>query len=148
MVADARHRLPMIEGNPPHPEWVRFFDAAADDAPLTAGVELVRDLVQSGPLVWLTGRPARLRTLTERWLRKYGLPARRLCMQDDDDYRPARVTKLERLAELGGPDRVRLVVDDDPRVIGALDQAGYRTLRADWCPWQPVTDRENTRVHR
>lgn len=90
-------------------------------------------------MVWLTGRPSRVRDLITNWLQANGLPYDHLLMQADDDYRPARVTKPERLAELGGPSAVTLLVDDDPRVIEAADELGYETFQADWCPWVPVT---------
>ncbi len=137
-VADVRHRLHLLAGAPTHDDWVRFFEAAGADPVLKAGATLARELAADHPIVWLTGRPERVRGLTEDWLRTHELPAGRLLMQGSEDRRLARHVKLEHLHQLSAAGGVALVVDDDPRVVELVSAAGYRTQLADWLPWRSV----------
>ncbi|WP_344686419.1 LNS2 domain-containing protein [Saccharopolyspora taberi] len=139
-VADARHRLHWITGKPTHAEWVGFFNAAGADPVLPHGAELVRQLAHDHEIAWITGRPERIRGLTEHWLARHSLPAGRLLMQPEGDRRPAREVKLEQLQKLAGEAAIDLVVDDDPRVIELLGEHGFPTKLADWLPWSPVMD--------
>ncbi len=136
-VADVRHRLHLLAGAPTHADWVQFFDAAGDDPLIPEGAAVAHELATEHTIVWLTGRPERVRALTEDWLHRYELPASRLLMQCSDDPRLARVVKLEHLDKLSAAEPVALVVDDDPRVVDLIAAAGYRTRLADWMPWRP-----------
>ncbi len=135
-VADARHRLTLISGTPTHVDWVRFFEAADADPLIPAGAAVAHELAAEHPIVWYTGRPERVRTLTEDWLRLHQLPAGPLLMHGSDDSRLARVVKLEHLDKLRAAAGVALVVDDDPRVVELVAAAGYRVQVADWVPWK------------
>lgn len=138
-VADARHRLHLLAGTPSREAWVRFFDAAEEDPLLTEGAAVARELAAEHPIVWYTGRPERVRAMTQDWLHHHDLPAGPLLMQGSDDHRLARVVKLEHLDRLRAGDGVELVVDDDPRVIEIVAAAGYRTRLADWVPWRDAS---------
>jgi hypothetical protein len=85
-------------------------------------------------LVWLTGRPERLRRVTERWLADHGLPRGPLLMRGQRDFRPARLAKREALRELASSRQIALVVDDDPDVVAALAEDGFPARLADWVP--------------
>lgn len=137
-VADARHRLSLIAGTPTHADWARFFDAADADPLIPEGAAVARALAAEHPIVWYTGRPERVRALTEDWLRLHELPAGPLLMQASNDARLARVVKLEHLDRLRSTGGVALVVDDDPRVVELVSGAGYPTRLADWVPWRGV----------
>lgn len=132
VVADVRHRLHLIEGG--SRRWEEFFRRAGDDPALEAGVELVRELSADHDVVWLTGRPERIRGLTATWLDEHGLPPGRLLMRPDRDFRPARLTKREELRRLRRGREVALVVDDDPDVVAALTEDGFPVRLADWLP--------------
>jgi hypothetical protein len=136
VVADARHRLHLIQGKPRR--WDEFFAAAADDPPLADGVALVRQLAADHDILWLTGRPERNRRLTTAWLRAQGLPVEPLLMRPDRDFRPARLTKRDELRKLRAEHEVRVVVDDDPDVIDMLAADGFPTRLADWLPHGPA----------
>jgi hypothetical protein len=94
-------------------------------------------------VVWLTGRPEWLRNVTERWLAAHGLPVGVLLMRGNADRRPARVLKASVLraisggrpvggADLGGPRRIALVIDDDAAVVQRLRAEGWNVEQADW----------------
>jgi hypothetical protein len=53
-------------------------------------------------------------------------------MRPERDRRPAAVVKLERLEDLARERTIGVVVDDDPRVLEAVRQAGYPVFVADW----------------
>lgn len=134
-VADGRHRVHILAGTPTHAEWVDFFAHAGGDTVIPAGAERARDLAQSHEIVWLTGRPERIRVLTEQWLADHDLPPGRLIMQPSDDRRPARIVKLERLRELAATNDIAVVLDDDPRVVELATAAGFPCELATWLPW-------------
>ena len=133
-VADVRHRLHLLDSDSPS-RWADFFDAAGDDEILPQGAELAHKLAADHDIVWLTGRPARIMELTRRWLAEHGLPPGALLMQREGDKRPARVAKLERIQELRHDHTVVVIVDDDPRVVHHLREAGLPVYQATWSPW-------------
>ena len=132
VVCDARNRQHLV--TPPRKQWDAFFDAAAEDPPLPEGVALALALRHDHDLVWLTGRPERVRAITEEWLSRHGLPAEPLLMRGDADRRPARTLKREALRELGTERRIALVVDDDPAVVRELQGEGLPVRQATWVP--------------
>ena len=136
VVADARHRLHLIQGRTRR--WDEFFAAAGADPPLADGVALVRELAADHDVLWLTGRPERNRELTVAWLAAQGLPAEPLLMRPDRDFRPARLTKRDELRKLRTDREVGVVVDDDPDVIEMLAADGFPTRLADWLPHAPT----------
>jgi hypothetical protein len=136
VVADARHRLHLIEGKPRR--WDEFFAAASQDPPLADGVALVRRLAADHEILWLTGRPERNRRLTATWLEAQGLPTEPLLMRPDRDFRPARLTKRHELRKLRAERQIGIVVDDDPDVIDLLAADGFPTKLADWLPHGPT----------
>ena len=130
VLADVEHRLHFLAVRPKN--WRGFFAAAADDPLLAPGAMLAAELAAEHELVYLTGRPAHLRSVTRRWLESYDLPPGRLLMRGARDFRPARVVKLEALRALGREQTVELVVDDDPDVVVTLRTAGFAVVLADW----------------
>jgi phosphoglycolate phosphatase-like HAD superfamily hydrolase len=130
VVADVRHRLHHLEKKPK--DWNRFFAAASEDPPLAQGVELAQLLAAEHELVYLTGRPSKLRRVTEAWLKRHDLPLGRLIMRSSGDYRPARLAKVELLRQLEEQHPVHIVVDDDAAVVAAAQQAGFAVLHATW----------------
>jgi hypothetical protein len=130
VVADVRHRLKHVRRRPK--DWVAFFAAAANDPPHDEGVALARHLARDHELVFLTGRPERLRDDTSAWLGRHGLDGHRLVMRPEGDRRPAAVVKRSLLDRLARGREVVVVVDDDPDVVATMAEAGYPTLHADW----------------
>jgi len=130
VVADVRHRLHHVTGRPK--DWRAFFDLAADDTLLREGEETVRRLAEVYEVVYLSGRPERLRTVTQKWLEEQGLPPGPLLLRPFDDYRPSRLYKIEALRDIARTKTVVVLVDDDPRVLDAARDAGFDVLPATW----------------
>ncbi|MCF6525922.1 hypothetical protein [Streptomyces sp. JJ36] len=131
-LSDTRHRLHLVARAPK--DWDAFFRAAGDDPPLPAGIALAREWAEHCDLGYVTGRPERCRSATERWLAAQRLPTGDLWMRDDTDRRPARVTKPRLLRRLASARTVAVVVDDDRQVCDAYRRAGFRVVYADWMP--------------
>jgi len=132
VVADVRHRLQYLDRRPK--DWQGFFAAAKNDQLLGVGADFARSASSSHLVVYLTGRPERLRATTATWLAAHGLPDGTLLMRRDGDHRPAVMVKMAHLRRLQRDIAVDLIVDDDPLVIDAAEKAGYRVRLADWMP--------------
>jgi hypothetical protein len=130
VVADVRHRLHHVAGRPQ--DWPAFFAAAADDGLLAEGSETVHRLAEVYDVTYLSGRPERLRRVTQRWLHDNDLPDGPLLLRPDGDYRPSRVYKVEALRGLAETRTVVVLVDDDQRVLDAAREAGFDVLPARW----------------
>jgi phosphoglycolate phosphatase-like HAD superfamily hydrolase len=130
VVADVRHRLRHITRRPK--DWNAFFDAAVDDPPHEEGLRVVRTLAQDHEIIYLTGRPERLRRATDEWLARHGIGEHELMMRADGDRRPAAQVKVQLLQRLARTRHVAVVVDDDAQVLAAVRDAGFTTFPADW----------------
>lgn len=130
VVADVRHRLRYVTERPK--DWRAFFAGAADDPLLPEGEETVRRLAEVYDIVYLSGRPERLRGVTERWFRQHDLPPGPLILRPYDDFRPSRIFKVEMLSLLATTRTVVVLVDDDPRVLEDARLAGFDVLPATW----------------
>lgn len=145
VVADVRHRLHHIEGR--RKDWAAFHAAAVDDPPLAEGLALVADLQAAHEIVWLSGRPEWLGTVTRDWLAGHGLPDDTIRLRRSGDYRPARLFKLEALRDLASLS-IAAFVDDDVEVVQAAQTAGYPAVLADWVPRAPALRAAQDRLGR
>jgi phosphoglycolate phosphatase-like HAD superfamily hydrolase len=136
VLADVSHRVHHVQRRPKN--WAAFFAAAAADPPLPEGIALARELAGAHPVLYLTGRPESLRRVTQRWLQRHDLPSGRLLMRRSGDFRPARFLKRDVLLDLHEREGVHAVVDDDPSVVSALQEAGFAVLAATWAPTSPA----------
>ncbi len=136
VLADVRHRLHHLEKRPK--DWEAFFAAAAEDPLLEEGSRVARELAAVAEVVYLSGRPERLREDTVAWLARHGLPEGELHLRPRRDFRPARVFKVEVLDRLSAQRPVSVLVDDDPRVCEAARAAGYDVLPATWMGAAPA----------
>lgn len=134
VVADVQHRLHHLARTPK--DWTAFFAAARRDPPLADGVALARQYQQTHHLVWLTGRPERLRQVTAAWLAAQDLPNEWLLMRPAADRRPAKDFKADQLAYLRTQAEIGVVVDDDPEVVTRLRSRGLPVRHADWSPYR------------
>jgi phosphoglycolate phosphatase-like HAD superfamily hydrolase len=134
VVADVRHRLHHLARTPK--DWAGFFAAARHDPPLAEGIALAREYQQTHHLVWLTGRPERLRQVTADWLAAQDLPNEWLLMRPAVDRRPAKDFKADQLAGLRREAEIGIVVDDDPEVVVRLRRRGLQVHQADWVPYR------------
>lgn len=135
VVADVRHRLGHLEREHGRSrDWAAFFAAAGADPPLPEGLAVVSRLAAEYRVVYVSGRPERLRAVTEAWLARHGLPAGPLHLRGESDRRPGSVLKRSVVRRLARSAPVAVAVDDDPRVVRALEGIGVAVLRADWAP--------------
>ena len=142
VVADVRHRLHFLQTRPK--DWTGFFAAATSDPVHPEGLELVRRLTDDHEVVFVTGRPDRLRRETVEWLETHDIAGHRVLMRADGDRRPAAQVKREILEAAARDRTIGIVVDDDPIVVSTLRDAGYPTLEARW--EQRLRDDENAIV--
>jgi hypothetical protein len=130
VLADVRHRLHHVERHPK--DWATFFALAESDPPLAEGFAVARELAERHQVVYLSGRPERCRTATERWLTRHDAPVGQLILRRDGDRRPARRTKLGELSRLASRHEVVVLVDVDPAVCAAARDAGFPVFEATW----------------
>lgn len=131
VLADVRHRLHFVQSRPKR--WGDFFAAADADGLLEQGSALAGSMAQTHEIRYLTGRPERIRAVTQSWLGRHSLPAGRLTMRPNRDHRPSRIFKQERVQGwLDCGDEISLVVDDDASVVEMLQGLGVAVLAATW----------------
>ena len=135
VVADVRHRLHHVAARPK--DWRAFFAAAPDDPLLEEGARVARALAQVHDVAYLSGRPERLRRVTQDWFARHDLPEGELLLRPYDDYRPSSVYKVDALRRFARDRSIAVLVDDDPLVCEAARAAGFDVLPATWLGEQP-----------
>lgn len=151
-LANIEHRLPLIQCEPK--QWDAFFDACTDDKPIEDVIDVVRALYHSKDevrikiaagketqhidersensisIVYLTGRPERVRNKTIDWLMGNGLPKGGLYMRRDGDYRPDTIAKRSLLEGLIA-DGVKIagVFEDRPSVCKVWRSMGLTVFQ-------------------
>jgi phosphoglycolate phosphatase-like HAD superfamily hydrolase len=148
VLADVSHRRHFISGRR---NWPAFFAAARDDAPLATGIELVRAAHDRGlQLVYLSGRPERLRAVTIDWCRQHAVPEGQLLLRPDRDRSPATDLKLRLLRQLTAAHPIVFFVDDDTEVVDAVRQADPALVHGECvvADWQPGGARARCVMHR
>jgi hypothetical protein len=129
-LADVQHRVHWLEGA--WRDYGSFFSDAVDDTVLEQGAALVHEAARECEVAYVTGRPEWCRADTLWWLREHGLPLGPLMMRHNGDHRPARIAKVELLAQLAEGRVIAVVVDDDDQVVKAYQQQGWPVLHATW----------------
>jgi hypothetical protein len=130
-LSDTSQRIKFLDRKPK--DWDSFFAHAKDDAVLDEGLTVATTLAADHEIVYLTGRPERLRRDTVKWLKDNGFPeGAKLLMRGNNDRRPSAVMKLARLRTLAQERPIAVLVDDDVKVCSAAEKAGYTVMRADW----------------
>ncbi|TWD83804.1 putative acid phosphatase of HAD superfamily subfamily IIIB [Kribbella amoyensis] len=129
-LSDTSRRIHFLDRRPK--DWNAFFAHAKEDAVLDEGLAVATTLAETHEIVYLSGRPERLRRDTVKWLKDNGFPEGRIFLRGNTDRRPSAVMKLYRLKALRAERPVAVLVDDDVRVCDAAEKAGFTVLRADW----------------
>jgi hypothetical protein len=129
-LSDTSQRIHFLERKPK--DWDSFFAHAKEDAVLDEGLAVATTLGAEHDIVYLTGRPERLRRDTVKWLKDNGFPDGKLLMRGNNDRRPSVLMKLARLRTLAQERAIAVLVDDDVKVCAAAEKAGYPVMRADW----------------
>lgn len=135
-LADNSHRLHYIQGE--KKDWNAFYDACAEDKPIEAVTELVSFLdwgiyedVDDAAIVVCTGRPERIRRVTEKWLVEKGcVIPESVYMRKDGDFRPDYVVKEEMIAQMraDGYEPI-LAVEDRKQVVDMWRRNGIMCLQ-------------------
>jgi hypothetical protein len=128
-VADLTHRLHYVKKSPK--DWDGFFDACAWDKPILHIRELLHGLKL--PIMYVSGRPSRLKTLTAQWLRDYKFPFYEWLpfhMRSEGDRRDDCIVKSELLDLIlaDGYEPV-LAFDDRDRVVNMWRSRGIPCLQ-------------------
>jgi hypothetical protein len=132
VLADVTHRRHLISGRR---DWPAFFAAAADDTPLRPGIELAHAARDKGlELVYLSGRPEHLRSVTVAWFEKHDVPAGDLLLRPGRDRSPATDLKLRLLRQLSRTRRVLFFVDVDAVRSADPPLVHGECVVADWQP--------------
>ncbi|ADB32838.1 conserved hypothetical protein [Kribbella flavida DSM 17836] len=129
-LSDTSERIHFLQQRPK--DWDSFFAHAKEDAVLDEGLAVATTLAADHEIVYLTGRPERLRRDTVKWLEDNGFPDGKIYFRSNTDRRPSAVMKLYRLKALSAERPVAVLVDDDVKVCAAAEKAGYTVMRADW----------------
>jgi phosphoglycolate phosphatase-like HAD superfamily hydrolase len=130
VLADVAHRLHHVRSR--RKDWRAFFAAAAGDALLAAGHARLLAAARLHAIVYVSGRPERLRPVTQSWLDIHGCPGGALLLRADRDRRPARMLKLDLVTRVAQRGEIALVVDDDAEVCRVLADAGFPVEQATW----------------
>ena len=139
VLADVAHRRHHLDRR----NWDAFFAAAADDPPLATGVTMARQCAAAGlSVVYVSGRPERLRRVTADWLDRHGLPPGELLLRPDRDRSPNTRLKLRLLRSLARRGTLVTFVDDDAWVVDAVRAArpplvSGQVFLADWQTSEP-----------
>ena len=105
--------------------WDKFYRIAAQTKPIHATCTILKTLALSGKhIVFMTGRDAKHREMTEHWLHRHGLWAEHsiLFMRPEGDRRDDSVIKRE----LSAPfvTQIELVFEDRDRVVNMWRELG------------------------
>ena len=126
-IANGDHRVHLILSEPK--QWDAYFDLCHDDAPIPHMLRVLKSLERDFVIVFVSGRAARSRKKTEKWLSDHGAYSGRtrlhLYMREDGDHKNDDVLKIELLAKLraDGFEPV-MAFDDRTRVVNAWRTAG------------------------
>lgn len=135
-LTDTTHRQHFVESTPKR--WEEFFASAASDRVHEEGLAAARAAVAAGyAIVYLTGRPQRIRRATEQWLRDHDCPPGELIVRRDGDRRGAVQFKLRQLTTLAATRTIALLVDDDPDVVEAVSARPDLVAHVELALWQP-----------
>ena len=140
-LADCSHRLHHIQGpdgDPNrHKDWEGFYKNMEYDLPILPICNLYKALSRDG--WWLeiwTGRQEKYQKQTFEWMHCQALPLpHRIRMRPDNDYIQDNRLKLswykeykEGLKKFPNSTRIQFIVEDRPRIVRALREAGATVL--------------------
>lgn len=126
--ASVEWRRHFVEQDPK--DWKSFFAGIPFDPPVPAVRSMLRDYVAEGcEVIYVSARPADYRKVTSDWLHKHGFPRGKLLMRASGDFRPDEQVKQELLDTQLPKERIRVVVDDRPKVLQMWSANGLETIK-------------------
>jgi hypothetical protein len=128
-IADLTHRLHYIKNKPK--DWNKFFDQCQFDAPFGDICYLLDIFKGAGKtIIYVSGRSSVVEKATKEWLYKFNLPAGRLYMRSEGDYRADYIIKEEIIDRIElTPEEVLCVLDDRNQVVNMWRRRGFRVLQ-------------------
>lgn len=113
-------------------DWELYHNELINDKPCVDIIRLVHSLYKmEHPIVGITGRPEKWRSLSTQWLLRHGVTLHDLLMRPDDDYRPNAEVKILLAKDAFGPnlkDEILFIIDDNLEVIEAFHAEGITCL--------------------
>jgi uncharacterized HAD superfamily protein len=125
-LADVSHRLHHIRGK--RKKWQKFFALMSEDKPVKEVIDKVAELAKTHNIYIVSGRPEDYRAITEEWLDLHEVPYNALYMREAEDHRPDDIVKQEILDKHFDSGRIKLVIEDRPRVIRMWKKNGLNVL--------------------
>lgn len=127
-ISNPSHRLHYITQSPKN--YDEFYLLAKDDQPITSMISFVKDLSKQYYIVFLTGRPERIRQDTENWLNVQGFNKYKLIMRKNHDYRQDYKYKLEHIVKIKSVAEIAIAIDDRDSVLEMLQNLDVPCLKA------------------
>lgn len=119
-ICDTGHRSHHLQKKPK--DWDSFYAGCDFDPPHAHIVRLALDLQEQAPLVFMTGRPRRLRDATKAWLTDAGLGGV-LFMRANGDFRDDTIVKAEMLDRAMAQGWKPIMAFDDRNKVVAMWRA-------------------------
>ena len=109
------------------PQWDEFFMRADEDAVVRGVRGLLRPLRASANVILLSSRPVRSRGVTVRWLQQHDIQYDALILRPNEGYQleGGDAWKIRHLEALARDLHIAAVIEDDPKIFGAMLLAGY-----------------------
>ena len=130
-IADCTHRLHYLKDK----DWDSFYRACSADTPIISTISLLRVLSKDHQIVLSTGRPERIRTLTEKWLLVHLVPYEKLLMRKDKDWRASAEIKKTNLFKLGA-EAILCAFDDKDEDVEMYNSMGVTCFKAPNPMWE------------
>lgn len=130
-LADCEHRIHWIKGDSKK-NWKKFFEGAGDDPPREEIVRLAKELALNNAILIASGRPESLRSVTSKWLAKYGVEHEEMYLRKNGDFRPDGQVKAEMVSQMKKDGfEPWLVVDDRQTAVDSWRALGLVCLQCD-----------------
>lgn len=137
-LAILNHRLHHVKNPEGKKNFDKFFAEAHKDTPKQNVIDIVSSLSNDHVVIFLTGRPEKLREVTLKWLQTY-VPINlersidyNLTMRPDGDYTPDDELKQSMYEELVKPKfDVVGIFDDRQRVVNMWRRIGLTCFQVD-----------------
>jgi len=132
-ISDASVRDHLIPEARRTDQWEDYHLLLVNDKPCHDIVEVINVFRHCGyPVIGITARPSRYRSITWQWLSFNKIALDELLMHKRDFWEPSAELKLALVKERFGEDfakKVLMIIDDHPEVIAAFQKAGVTALQ-------------------
>lgn len=99
------------------------------DEPILGIANIAKNLYGKFTIIMLTGRPERVRNLTEQWLKDKGIPFNCLILKEGNEYQKSAKTKKESIESIMEDYNVLAVFEDSPACVDMYRELGLVTCQ-------------------